>query len=102
MSIIRINTPPLLTAEVYDEVNVKAGVNSDPPAGLLMHCAGEIDGVFQIIDVWESQEHADRFDNDRLGPAINEVVFAANPGQAPPPGTPPSATIYELHNLMIP
>jgi len=102
MAILRINTPPMLTAEIYDAVNVKAGVDRDPPEGLLMHCAGEVDGVFQVVDVWDSEEHARRFDTERLAPAIEEVVFAPNPGQAPPPGTPPSMTVYELHNLVLP
>jgi hypothetical protein len=102
MPIIRINTPPMLTSDIYDAVNAKAGVDEKPPEGLLMHCAGEVDGTFQIVDVWESEEHAQRFDSERLGPAIEEVVFAANPEQAPPPGAMPSTIRYELHNLILP
>jgi hypothetical protein len=92
----------MLTSEMYDAVNAKIGVDTDPPAGMLMHCAGEVDGVFQIIDVWESEEHAERFDTERLGPAISEVAGAPNLGQAPVPGTAPSPTLYELHSLILP
>jgi hypothetical protein len=95
MAIIRITRPPMLTAEVYDAVNVKAGVEGNPPEGLLMHSAGEVDGQFQIIDVWESEEHAQRFGDERLGPAIGEVMGAMPPG-------PPPTTIYELHRLIMP
>jgi len=102
MAIARISRPPMLSSDVYDAVNAKAEVDSDPPAGLLMHCAGEVDGVFQIIDIWESAEHAQRFDSERLGPAINEVVFAANPEQAPGPGATPNTSVYELHQLILP
>lgn len=92
----------MLTSEVYDAVNAKVGVDTEPPAGMLMHCAGEVDGVFQIIDIWESEEHAERFDTERLGPAINEVLSAAGPGQTPGPGAAPSPTLYQLHNLILP
>jgi len=102
MAFIRIATPPQLTAEIYDAVNAKAGVDSEPPEGLLAHCAGDIDGVFQVIDVWESEADARRFDAERLGPAINEVVFAGDPSQSPDPGTAAPPALYELHNLMLP
>jgi hypothetical protein len=95
MAIIRIIRPPMVTAEVYDAVNVKAEVNGNPPEGLLIHAAGEVDGQWQIIDVWESEEHARRFDEERLAPAIEAVVGAAPPG-------PPPRTVYELHNVIRP
>jgi hypothetical protein len=95
MAIIRIIRPPMLTAEVYDAVNAKAGVNESPPEGLLIHTAGEVDGQWQIVDVWESEEHARRFDEERLAPAIGEVVGSA------PPGAPPR-TVYELHKVIRP
>lgn len=101
MAFIRIAAPPQITAEIYDKVNETAGVNSDPPAGLLVHCAGEIDGVFQIVDVWESEADAQRFDAERLGPAINEVVFAGDPTQSPDPAVAAPPGLHELHNLML-
>src|ERR1700736_2542216 len=79
MAIIRIIRPPMVTAEVYDGVNAKAGVNENPPEGLLMHTAGEVDGQWQIVDVWESEEHADRFGSERLSAGGESV-----PGGRPP------------------
>ncbi|MCW3027784.1 MAG: hypothetical protein JWN81_995 [Solirubrobacterales bacterium] len=95
MAIIRIVRPPMLTAELYDAVNEKAGVDESPPEGLMMHTAGEVDGQWQIVDVWESEEAADRFGTERLGPAIESVMGAAPPG-------PPPTTIYELHRVIRP
>lgn len=88
----------MLTKEIYDAVNVKAGVANDPPAGLLIHTA--VDGVFQIVDVWESAAHAERFDSERLNPAVNEVV-GATPGAEAPPGAPAPVT-YQLHHVIRP
>jgi hypothetical protein len=95
MAIIRITRPPMLTAEVYEAVNARAGVNENPPEGLLIHTAGEVDGQWQIVDAWESEEQARRFDEERLAPAIEAVVGSAPPG-------PPPRTVYELHRVIRP
>jgi hypothetical protein len=95
MAIIRIVRPPMVTAEIYDAVNEKAGVEERPPEGLLMHTAGEVDGVWQIVDVWESEDAAERFDSERLAPAIEAVMGGA-------PAGPPPTTVYELHRVIRP
>jgi hypothetical protein len=95
MAIIRISQPPI-TREMYDAVNAKLGVDSAPPEGLIMHSAGEYDGVWQIVDVWETEEHARRFDAERLTPAIEAV-----PGITTPEA-PPNPAVYEVHHLVLP
>jgi hypothetical protein len=96
MAVIRIQQPQLVDRETYDKVNEQMDVDSTPPAGMLMHSAGEVDGVWQIVDVWESEQHAQRFDQERLAPAIAAVT-----GAAAPTGHPPT-TVYELHNVVLP
>jgi hypothetical protein len=54
MTYMRIVRPPMVTPEIYDAVNDKLGVLSDPPDGLIMHAAGELDGQWQIVEAWES------------------------------------------------
>jgi len=49
----------------------------------------------QIVDAWESEEHARRFDDERLGRAIESVMGMR------PPGPPPGAG-YELHKVIRP
>jgi hypothetical protein len=95
MAILRIVQPPMVTKETYDAVNAHMSVHATPPEGLIIHSAGEVDGTWQIVDVWESEEHAQRFDAERLGPAVAAVAGATAPG-------PPPTTVYELHNLLIP
>ena len=51
MAILRIMQPPMLTAEMYDAVNAKMGVDGQQPDGLLMQSAGIVDGNWQIVDV---------------------------------------------------
>jgi hypothetical protein len=95
MAIIRIQRPEGVTLDRYRAVQERLNLGDDAPAGLIMHTAGEVDGQLQIIDVWESQEEADRFGNERLLPAIKSVMGEQTP-TVPPRGT----VIYELANLI--
>jgi hypothetical protein len=97
MAVAIVMEMPGFGTEVYDAVNEKMNVNDDPPAGLICHTAGHTaDGTWRIFDVWESQEAYDRFSDERLGPAINEVTQ----GQAP--AGEPRQDSYELHNVISP
>jgi hypothetical protein len=94
VAFIRIVQPPNVTADSYEKVNAQLGVDSDPPAGLLLHCAGEVDGKWQIVDVWESEAQAREFYDGRLTKAIESVL-----GMVPPA---PAGTQYELHSIVRP
>jgi hypothetical protein len=80
---------------VYDAVNERMGVRDNPPEGCLAHTAGFSDeGTWRLFDVWESQEHFERFMKERLMPAIGEV------GEG---GTPPqSVKQYDLYSFFTP
>lgn len=81
------------STEVYDAI---ADVWNDPPAGLILHCAGySDDGVWRGVDVWETREDAERFFSDRMLPAILEATDGS-------PQPPPIQEIFELHNLVEP
>jgi hypothetical protein len=57
--------------ETYDAVSNQLGLASDHPAGLIVHSASEIEsGEVQIVDVWETAEHASAFERERLFPAF--------------------------------
>jgi hypothetical protein len=91
---IRITRPPNTTADTYEKVNAQLGVAGDPPPGLLLHSAGEADGAWQIVDVWESEAQAREFYEGRLTQAL-EAVIGMTPPEAP-------STAYELHTLVRP
>lgn len=98
MPIVRITSPREVTYEMYQQVNAKVDVENDPPDGLIVHTASEVDGKLKIVDIWDSAEHADRFGHERLGPAIAEVAGAQMAG----PPEPPQVEIYEIKNLVKP
>ena len=80
--------------EQYDAVSEKVNAEG-PPDGNLAHSAGEEGGRLVIVDLWESPEHYQRFVEERLRPAIDEV----SGGQAPEAEEP---QIVELHNFQVP
>jgi hypothetical protein len=90
--------PQGVGAQQYDAVIEKMGFANEPPEGLIFHSAGELEGRFQVFNVWESREHSERFTRERLRPAqvaiLGEERVAAMP----------DAEIIEIaiHNYLIP
>jgi hypothetical protein len=79
----------------YDAVAARVGAESNPPEGLIAHTAGrDGSGTFRIFDVWETREHAERFQEERLMPIVRELMQQR--GEMTPPDL---QDIYELHDL---
>jgi len=88
---------PGLGAEQYDAVTDKMGLDNEPPEGLIFHSAGELEGRFQVFNVWESREHFDRFVRDRLRPAQVAVL-----GEDRVAAMPPEIVEVAIHRYLIP
>ena len=83
----------------YDYIKRRLG--DGPFDGLIVHTAGfdDVNHVFRIVDVWETKEHADRFNAERMQPLIDE-----GPGSFPNPAAfapPTREATYELHELVL-
>jgi hypothetical protein len=98
MAIVRMISPDEVTYEMYQQVEDKIDAKNNPPAGLIVHTASVVDGKLKIVDIWESEEDAQRFGQERLGPAIQEV---AGPEVGGPP-RPDQIQIYEIKTLVKP
>lgn len=61
-------------ADQYDAVTAQMGFADEPPEGLIFHSAGELEGRFQVFNVWETRENFERFTEDRLRPAQVAVM----------------------------
>ena len=94
MAMVLIQDMDQMTLDQYDEVNAKLGVDSDPPAGMIIHTAGERDGRVRIVDVWESEEAWQRFREERLMPVVIEI-FGEQAG-------PPQQETHETHKVVNP
>jgi len=58
---------------------VAAALVDPPPKGLILHVAGPTDEGFRIIGVWESQESWQRFQAEKIAPAIAALGGPAYP-----------------------
>jgi hypothetical protein len=64
-----------LSEDRYRAVNDRVNPPDDRPAGSIFHSAGPgPDGGWRVIDVWESRDDFDRFQQERLFPALQEIV----------------------------
>lgn len=66
------------------------GLGPTPPEGLIVHLAIErAEGGLRYIDVWESEEHWNRFAEERLHPVVHPLLMELIGTQPPePPLTP--------------
>ncbi len=63
---------PQGSKDIYEKVRAQLGL--DAPAGGIFHCAGPSpNGGWRVIEVWETQEDAQRFRDERLLPAFEAV-----------------------------
>ena len=83
---------PGLTAADYDAVNGEIE-KGGRPEGLLSHAAGPIEDGWGVIDIWESREQFDTFQETRLG-----SIIAAQDNQ---PSGPPDVKQFEVHNFEV-
>jgi hypothetical protein len=92
--IIRIVRSQTVDRQTYETVSTAIDLEHQHPLGLLMHAAGEVDGRWQIVNVWEAKEYADRFDQEVLEPAIRELTGEDHKGR--------EIKTYEVEHLVTP
>lgn len=93
---------PLVTRDVYEQVTEKMFGNypmraDQSPEGLILHTAGETPEGFYIYDIWESKEQFERFNDTRIGPAMQEIFAGAQPD-----GPMPEPQYYSVDVLVSP
>jgi hypothetical protein len=85
MAVILVHQGPDVTRSSYEQVvrSMTGKERMDSPAdwpveGLLSHAAGEGPNGFRVVDVWESEEAAQRF-GEQLVPHLQEAGITAQP-----------------------
>jgi hypothetical protein len=76
--------------ELYERLRKQ--LDLEAPAGGVLHVAGPSpNGGWRVIEVFESEEDARRFLNERFGPALEAVGFA---------GRRPQPQFWPVHDYM--
>jgi hypothetical protein len=82
---------PNLMQEQYDGMITKMGIADNPPDGAVLHFAGPTaDGGWRVVEVWESEEQAQAWD-DVLNPALVAAGIVR-----------PAPEVWPVHNLIQP
>jgi len=69
-----------------DYQRVQQAVGDDIPEGLIYHAAGEQEnGRWQAVSIWESEDHFNRFRDERLLPVVQQVLGGDVSAAGPPP-----------------
>jgi hypothetical protein len=81
-----------LDRKTYDTMRAMMDIDRKHPLGLIMHGVSEKDGVMQVAQIWDSEEYAQRFDEELLAPVLQAV------------GAPLDAEVasFELEDLVTP
>ena len=80
MAVGVLTAAPEFTKQIYDDVTEKMFGHPAPmredesPEGLIVHSAGQGEQGYYVYDVWESREAFERFMEEKLGPALEEVM----------------------------
>ena len=85
-----------ISREQYDKLDTELGTNN--PEGLIVHAAGESGSGIRIIDIWESKQHFERFQSERLGPAMQKVGIET-PGNGGGGNSMPAVQEMSVHSL---
>jgi len=81
-----------LDRETYDALRARLDIDRKHPLGLILHGAAEVDGTMRVAQIWESDWYAERFDEDILAPALEDLGV---PGDA-------EVAVYQLEHLVTP
>jgi hypothetical protein len=92
MSAVMILEWPGFTREQYDRVMSNLDFDTKPPTGGILHVAGFANGNLRVIDVWDSQQAFERFQQERLKPAVQQAGISGQP----------KVELFPLHNVYAP
>ena len=82
-----------MSRELYRAMREMMDIDRKHPLGLIMHGVSEVeDGTMQVAQIWDSEEYAQRFDEELLKPAL-EALNAPMDAKI---------TVFELEDLVTP
>ena len=80
-----------------EQVTEALNVDADPPAGLIVHAAGEVDGNRAPSNLWQSEADSDRFHRIDSDAAVIQAM-----GEEAVAARPPPQESFEVKHLVNP
>ena len=82
-----------VSLEQYDEVVEILGLlpGGPPPSGVIFHCVTKTVGGIRIIDVWESREALQAFQEEEIAPIFRKIGVSH----------PPETTFFAVHKYFV-
>jgi len=96
--LVELVFPAAITMEVIDAVTDEMDVDTQLPAGGILHLHYEKDGRVHGVDVWESAEALQKFMESTLQPTMGKI--AAAHGIDLSQAGEPEMSITEVHRLV--
>lgn len=91
MTFVRMYDNPDVTQEMYDAASEQVGVSADNmPEGAVLHAAGDGPRGWRVIEVWESEEAAKKFDEEKVEPVLRQVGIVR-----------PAPEVWQVHRLVV-
>jgi hypothetical protein len=83
---------PGASIDQFDDATEACNLDADPPVGQILHAVVETPHGIETWDVWQTEETARAFAEQRLAPALREAGIEDAP----------ETRLYALHNLFAP
>jgi hypothetical protein len=80
---------PGMTADQYDAVMARLGLDANPAAGSVFHLAASTDEGLEVCEVWQTEQAFQGFLQQRLLPVVGELEITGEP----------EIELVQLHNL---
>jgi len=92
MAFVRLFDNPEGTQEQYDAATQAINIDeSNLPEGSVLHVAGPSPtGGWRVVEVWESEDAARKFDEEQLMPVLQQVGVER-----------PEPQVWQAHNLVL-
>lgn len=91
MAFVRLFDNPNVTQDQYDQASRAIGGAENIPDGGIVHVAGPgPDGGWRVVEIWESEEAARKFDEERVEPVLRQAGIQREEPQT-----------WPVHNLIV-
>jgi hypothetical protein len=89
-----VTVPAPIEAYLASHAEVEKAIGDQFPEGMIIHVARAVEGGFEMFEVWESKEQADKFNEEVVGPAVGRTGVDAS-------GPQPVVVEFEPAGLMV-